>query len=222
MTEFMTASDEVMTDGQIENAVSKLRDAIRRHRSEISSRVAQQVLGVENLGMLMFAVFRRRVEAVSNLIRRVKVNRTCTPQEALDATGRTQYTDATVVENMPKGVGEEAEVIFFKPEPSEYTRSGFMSDDDLEKCFERRVLTSADPYSVAAVNEADSAFADKMPHGTHWKDAEGKWCFAAFHQWSRAERYVDVRRSDDGWRDRWWFAGLRKPARLNDDSRSGG
>jgi hypothetical protein len=38
MTQIMTATE--MTDGQIENAVNKLRDAMRKHRSEITSDVA--------------------------------------------------------------------------------------------------------------------------------------------------------------------------------------
>lgn len=96
------------------------------------------------------------------IIRKVKVDRSRTPQEALDATGRwVQYIDHEVADAMPKGDGEEAEVIFFKPDLSE--RNGVISDYDLEKEYELRGLKPADPYSVAAVNEADHAFADKMP-----------------------------------------------------------
>ncbi len=131
----MTAAE--ITDGQIENAVNKLRDAMRKHRSEITSDVAQQVLGVENLGMLMFTPFRERAEAVSNLIvRKATVNRSRFPQEALEATGRAQYTDRKVVDAMPKGEGNEAEVVFFKPDLSK--RNGFISDNDLEKEFDLR------------------------------------------------------------------------------------
>ncbi len=206
MTQIMTAAE--MTDGQIENAVNKLRDAMRKHRSEITSDVAQQVLGVENLGMMMFTPFRERAEAVSNLIvRTAKVNRGRSQQEAIEATGRAQYTDRKVVDAMPKGEGDEVEVVFFKPDLSE--RNGFISDDDLEKEFELRGLKPADPISVAAVNEADPAFADEKPHGTHWKDAKGNWCYATFYRWDD-EREVSVRRSDNDWHDGWWFAGVRK------------
>lgn len=206
MTQIMTAAE--MTDGQIENAVSKLRDAMRKHRSEITSDVAQHVLGVENLGMMMFKLFRERAEAVSNLIvRKVKVNRSRSQQEAIEATGRKQYTDRRVVDNMPKGEGDEVEVVFFKPDLSQ--RNGFISDDDLEKEFELRGLKPADPISVAAVNEVDLAFADEKPHGTHWKDDNGKWCFAAFGRWD-VERGVGVNRFGLGWFGYWWFAGLRK------------
>mgnify|MGYP001584439331 FL=1 len=206
MTQIMTAAE--MTDGQIENVVNKLRDAMRKHRSEITSDVAQQVLGVENLGMMMFTPFRERAEAVSNLIvRKIKVNRNRSPQEALDATGCAQYTDRKVVDSMPKGEGDEVEVVFFKLDLSQ--RNGFISDDDLEKEFELRGLKPADPISVATVNEAYPAFADEKPHGTHWKDAKGNWCYAAFNRWS-GERKVDVLRVGSDWYGRWWFAGVRK------------
>lgn len=206
MTKIMTATE--MTDGQIENAVGKLRDAMRKHRSEITSDVAQQVLGVENIGMMMFTPFRERAEAVLNLIvRKAKVNRSRSPQEALDATGRAQYTDRKVVDAMPKGEGDEVEVVFFKPDLS--NRNGYISDDDLEKEFELRGLKPADPVSVAAVNEADPAFADEKPHVTHWKDAKGNWCCAAFSRWLDKCK-VNVDRSGGGWRVSWWFAGVRK------------
>ena len=208
MTQIVIAAE--MTDGQIENAVNKLRDAMRKHRSEITLDVAQQVLGVENLGMMMFTPFRERAEAVSNLIvRTAKVNRGRSQQEAIEATGRAQYTDRKVVDSMPKGEGDEVEVVLFKPEPWEYTQPGYITDDDLEKAYERRNSKPADPYSVAAVNEADPAFADEKPHGTHWKDAKGNWCCATFDRWD-GERKVDVHRGGLDWSGRWWFAGVRK------------
>jgi len=206
MTQIMTATE--MTDGQIENAVGKLRDAMRKHRCEITSDVAQQVLGVENLGMMMFTPFRERAEAVSNLIvLTAKVNRSRSQQEAIEATGRVQYTDREVVDSMPKGEGDEVEVVFFKLDLS--NRRGFISDDNLEKEFELRGLKPADPISVAAVNEADPAFADQRPHSTHWKNADGKWCCAAFNRWGVGRRVL-VGRGGGGWGDGWWSAGVRK------------
>ena len=204
MTMIMNAPE--MTDGQIDNAVSKLRDAMRKHRSEISSDVAQQVLGVENLGMMMFTPFRERVEAVSNLLTRSgKVNRTQTGQQVLDAIGRKQYTDRKVVDSMPKVEGEEVEVKFFKLDLS--NRGGVISDDDLAKEFQLRSITP-DPYAVAAVNEADPAFADEHPNATHWKDSKGKWCYIAFRRWSDGERVVVVYRRAYVWDGHWWFGGV--------------
>lgn len=73
MAKTMTAS-KPMTDGQIENVVSKLRDALRKHRTDFGLEPVQRVLGIENLGMELLTPFRTRVEAISKLIaRRVKV-----------------------------------------------------------------------------------------------------------------------------------------------------
>lgn len=201
MGKTMTASG--MTDGQIDNIVDKLRAALRKHRSELSSEATQLVLGVENLGMELFAIVREHAEHFSDMIVRcVKVDRTRTPQEALTAIGRKQYVTDSVVKTMPNGDGDEAELYFF-------IVGRWIGDDDLEKEYEKRGLKATDPYSLAAVNEADPAFADERPNCTHWKGADGKWYYIAFHRW-RGERYVSVGRSDGDWGDDWWFAGVRK------------
>ena len=146
----------------------------------------------------------RRVEVPSKMIiRKVRVNRNRLPQEVLDATGRKQYVDKGVVASMPHGESDEVEVVFFKEDC-------FLSDDELEKRFAQHNLKPADPYSLAAVNEADPVFADEHPNGTHWKDSNGKWCYAAFLRWSFEERSVNVNRGGFDWHDNWWFAGLRK------------
>src|SRR5205823_3459586 len=131
------------------------------------------------------------------------VNRARTPAEVLDVKDRNKYVDEGVVNAMPRGDEEEVEVVFFK-----FSQS--ISDSDLDKEYELRGLKPADPYSLFAVNEADAAFADERPNATHWKDASGKWCYAAFDRQSRGERDVAVLRRDGEWGDRWWFAGLCK------------
>lgn len=207
MTTIMTPS-KTTTVGQIDKAVANYRAILEKHSGEFNTDAVQEVLGQSELAGEQFAVFRRRVEAVSNLIvRKAKVNRGRSQHEAIEATGRAQYTDRKVVDSMPKGEGDEVEVVFFEPDLSQ--RNGFISDDDLEKEFELRGLKPADPISVAAVNEADPAFADEKPHGTHWKDAKGNWCYAAFRRW-HGERWVNVNRNGCDWNDRWWFAGVRK------------
>jgi hypothetical protein len=211
MAKTMTPSP--MTVKQVERAVELFRAQLRKHRTELPSEAVQQVFGQSELVGEWFEVLRRRVEMVSNLVtRRVKVNRSLTPQQALDATGRKQYTDRKVVDNMPKGEGEEVELVLFKSDLSE--RNGHISDNDLEKECDQRGLIPADPYSLAALNEVDPAFADTHPNGTHWKDSDGKWCFAAFLRWRVVARGVDVYRYDYVWRDDWWFAGLRKSSGL--------
>lgn len=142
------------------------------------------------------------------ITRHVKVDRKQKPHDALKATGRNLYVSDDVVETMPKGEGEEADVIFFKPEPWEYTRPGWISDDDVEKCLKHRNLKPADPYSLAKANEDDPAFAETHPNGTQWKDAEGKQCFATFDRYGGG-RGVRVGRDDGGWGGGWWFGGLR-------------
>lgn len=208
MTKVMTPSAP-MTDGQIDKAVDHYRNTLKKHRDEIgSSDAVQQVLGQPGYLAQLLAVIRKHAAAVSDLIvRQVKVDRTRTPQAMLEATGRKQYTDSNVVAAMPHGAGEEAEVYFFKPDLTK--RGGRIGDADLEKEFEFRGFAPADPYTLAAVNRDDPAFADEHPNGTHWKDANGKWCYAAFDRWY-GERDVSVSRYDYDWDDRWWFAGVGK------------
>ena len=201
MTQVVSPSVNSITQKQIGKVCDLLTAALRKSglQSEPSQLVIEQQGGP--LVAEMVATFRKRVEAVSNMIvRHAKVNRSRTPEKMLDATSRKQYTDRKVVSAMPLGEGDEADVFFFN-------LGRYISDADLEKEYELRGLKPADPYAQAAVNEADPAFADDHPNGTHWKDADGKWCYAAFDRW----RNVNVNRYDDyDWLDYWWFAGVRK------------
>lgn len=199
----MTPSESISA-GQIGKIQELLGAGLRK--ADLLNDATQQVIETQGgpLADELVALVRRRVEAANNLVRRVvKVNRSRTPQEALDATGRRQYTDRKVVDEMPHGEGEEAEVIFFN-------LGRFVNDAELEKEYKFRGLKPADPYSLATVNEDNFAFADEYPNSTHWKDSGGRWCYAAFHRWSGGGRSVGVRRSDFGWRVYWWFAGARK------------
>ena len=140
-----------------------------------------------------------RVTAIVN-----RVNRSLTPQQVLDATKRRQYTNSAVVVTMPSGgtgVEDNVTVEFFQVGKN-------IRDDKLAKTYEERGLVP-DPYAQAAVNEADPAFADKYPNGTHWKDVNGNWCFAAFDR-DVGERFVNVYRVDLDWDVSWWFGGVRK------------
>jgi hypothetical protein len=193
-----------ITSGQIGKIQELLGAALRK--SGLQSEPTQSVIEQQGDALVadMVATVRKRVEAVSSMIvRHVKVNRNRTPQQVLDATGRKQYTDSKVVKAMPRGEDDETDVHFFK-------LGRYVSDADLEKEYELRGLKPADPYSLAAVNEADPAFADEYPNGTHWKDTSGNWCYAAFDRWVGGGRDVRVSRDDGGWVGRWWGAGLRK------------
>lgn len=201
---------EGITSGQIGRVMDRFSERCRVNASSLPKNLVQMVLEDEGdaLAKEMFEVFRARVERNATLIiRKVRVNRTRTPQQALDATGRAQYTDRAIVDNMPTGdqscqESDEVEVIFFK-------LGRLISNADLEKEFELRGLTPADPYTLAAMNEADPAFANKYPNVTHWKDTTGNWCFASFRRWD-VDRTVIVRRIDFDWYAGWWFAGVRK------------
>lgn len=141
----------------------------------------------------------------SMIVRRVKVNRSRSPAEMLNATNRKQYLDRNVVKDIPKGKEDEPEIFFFK--------LGYeINDDNLEKEYSLRGLKPADVYSLGAVNEADRAFSDDYPNGTHWKGIDGNWCYAAFIRWCGDGHRVHIIRSivDDDWDDFWWFAGVRE------------
>mgnify|MGYP001558698554 CR=1 FL=1 len=211
MTSVVTPSENSITAGQIGKVCDLLTPALRK--SGLQNEPTQQVIEHQGDALVadMVAVVRKRVEAISNLIVRHAIgNRNHTPEEALKATGRRQYVTDSVVKTMPRGATAEADVYFFKPDKSAYDKDGLINDDNLAKEYELRGLKPADPYLLAAVNEADPAFADDHPNGTHWKDKDGKWCYAAFYRWYDDERRVLVDRYDDVWGDYWWFAGVRK------------
>jgi hypothetical protein len=201
---------EPLSEGQIAKVTSLVAAKLRK--SSLPLKQSQEVLEQQGAEMAnnFYADFRKRVEARSDMIvRRARVNRNRTPREAVAATGRNKYVNDTVVDSMPVGEGEEIDVYFFKPKADEYTRPGWMSDDDLAKAFERRDL-EPDPRALLAVNEEFPEFADEHPNGTHWKDGDDKWCFATCDRWGSG-RGVDVGRSGgDDWSDGWLFGGVRK------------
>lgn len=70
MARTMTASDDYITERQIENMVDQLRAAARKHREQLPKDAAQQALGADNLGMRLLAPFRGLVEALAVIARR--------------------------------------------------------------------------------------------------------------------------------------------------------
>jgi len=142
MTKVMTPSVTTeITDGQIDKATELYRAMLKKHRHEFTSKVAQDVLGQPEFVGEMVTVLRKRVEADSEMIvRRVKVNRLRSPQEAIDATGRKQYTDRKVVDSMPQGEGEEVDVYFFPLRE-------YRSVQDVQRMLDERGL-KPDPYAV--------------------------------------------------------------------------
>ncbi|MCX6786264.1 MAG: hypothetical protein NTU85_00350 [Candidatus Kaiserbacteria bacterium] len=192
-----------ITIGQIGKIQELLGAGLRK--SGLPSEPTQMIIEQQGEAFVteFIAAFRKRVEAVDNIaVRHVFVNRSRMACEALGATGQRQFVNSDVAKKMPRAENDKADVIFFKLGRS-------ISDSDLEREYELRGLMPADPYSLAAVNEADPAFANGHPNSTHWKNADDNWCYAAFSRWDD-ELDVDVNRDDGDWGDYWWFAGLRK------------
>ncbi|MDD2935037.1 MAG: hypothetical protein PHX25_01025 [Candidatus Pacebacteria bacterium] len=136
----------------------------------------------------------------------VRVDRSLTPQEALDATGRKNWATGKVADEMPRGEGKLVEVVFF------YCDSGIdeIKDDDLEEKYNKRNLVSADPYSVLVVNRDVPAFADKHPNVTHWKNSDGEWCYLSCGVCFDGRGVLVAQRGSLGYGGFDWFAGLRK------------
>lgn len=131
-------------------------------------------------------------------------------QDLLDKTGRRQYVDKDVLATAPSGNGTLEFFIVGK----------YVSDDKLEKEYESRDLVPA-PLNILLEEDIKShdVFDEKKFVATHWKDAKGNWCYAAFFRWFD-KREVSVRRNDDDWGGIWWFAGVRKSASASDTKSS--
>lgn len=205
MTEVMTPSDPITA-----NQVGKLQELLgaRLRKSGLLKESVQQVLATQGDAVAdeMVAAIRKRVEAISGLIIRIiKVNRARSPQEVLKACGRTLYVNDAVVDGMPRGKGNKAKLVYFKPNPSVY-KNGWISCATLAEEYKKRGLVP-DPQAQIQDNTANPEFADTTPNACQWVDADGKYCYAAFFRWSGG-RYVVVNRYGDGWRDDWTFAGV--------------
>lgn len=147
------------------------------------------------------------------IVRRVRVNRNRTSGEALGATGALIWDKENVVVTMPRGEGDEVEVVFFRLE-LEPGRSG----DDLDKEFASRDLVTADPFAVMAINEVDPNFHADHSHSTFWRDANGDWCTLMFGSYlsepyaliGGREFHASASRGRMGWGGNHWYAGQRK------------
>lgn len=128
-------------------------------------------------------------------------NRKLDPKKVLEATGRNLYVDDDVVAEMPRGKGKTVTLEFFKVK-------GFITDDELAKEYAERGLVPVDPYTLAHVDDSKLDF---DYYATHWKDKEGRWCYAAFGRWI-ARRSVNVNRYGRRWNEDLWRAGVRQVA----------
>lgn len=122
-----------------------------------------------------------------------------TPQQLLDETCAIQYVDNDVLATAPRS-SEKSKVELF-------TVGKYITDEELEKEYEKRGLVPA------TLDELVSMYGTKEYIATHWKNADGTWCYIAFDRWDD-ERGVYVNRRGRGWDDYWWFAGVRKSSEL--------
>ncbi|MGI9118120.1 MAG: hypothetical protein ACR2IQ_01050 [Minisyncoccia bacterium] len=199
----VTPSNESVSEDQITKFNQNVTARLIKNKAEIPKNIFQLILGDSTLIDEVFTSIRKRVDAIADMIiRTVKVNRNRSAKEALNATGRAQYVNDDVVATMPMGAGEEVDMCFFKV-------SRTISCNNLQKEYDLRGIES-DPIAQMAYNEANPEFADSQPNATQWKDANGKWCYAAFFRWGGDERGVGVDRFDRGFDDGWWFGGVRK------------
>ena len=206
MAKTMTPSEGI-TDGQIHKAAEVYQAMLTKHRHELgSSDAVQTTLGSDAYLGEQLGVLRKHVERVSRMvIRSVTVDRSRTPEELVEATGRVQYVDRDVLAIMPRrateGV-EEVELLFFN-------EGRYLSPDEQERVLAEYSLVP-DYEAQFQVNIDDPAFADVHPNGMQWRDGENRPCYAAFSRGWRGGRRVRVSRRGLDWDGHWWFAGRRK------------
>ena len=177
MTQIMTPS-QTTTSGQVDKAVARYRALLEKHAGNFTASAVQTVLEQSELAGEQFAVFRRRVEEVQKFVHRsVAVDRTLTPEAAIAATGRKQYVNAAVVAAIPQGIGDIANIMFIPLEE-------WLNDESVDKKLDALGYVAADSFVLAAHNENEPDFAKKHPCFTHWQNAAGEWCYAAFHDWN--------------------------------------
>jgi hypothetical protein len=125
---------------------------------------------------------------------------------ALVATGKELLIVEDVVKNMPRGPGGETELQLF------FTGT-WLSDEELAAIFHAEVLRAADPFSVAALNEAEPNFYETYQNATHWKNVDGQWCYLDVRE-RLGKPTVTVncnhsQRPDRLWQNFWWYAGVK-------------
>lgn len=188
-----------ITNGQIGQINDRLATKLRE--SGLPSEAVQKVLKMPGNTAIdeMVAVFRKYVEAqIGIILRRVRVDRSRTPQQVVHATGRKQYVDKDILATMPQGEGDEVDVYFIPIKR-------FVPAKEVLAFLAQYGLVP-DPRAQAAVNETDPAFADEHPNGSQWSDN----CYLTFNHWS-GERDVSCNRGDGVWVDGWFLSGAPAP-----------
>lgn len=203
MTEVVSPSENTITAGQI----GKIQDLVGAglRKSGLMSEPTQEVIETQGDSLVseIVSAIRKRVEAMSKIIRRhVLVDRTQTPVQAIDATGRRKwYIDEEVLAEMPLEGRAEDTVEFFELDYNPTTA-------ELDREYEARGLRP-DPLATAQAMADDPAFADERPVAVQWRDKKNHACYAIFYR-NDGERDVNVNWHAYRWSRLYRFAGVRK------------
>ena len=163
-------------------------------------------------------------------IPRMKVDRTRTPQEALNALkAMRQEIDPEVAVKMPGGNPQKETIVettnqqkisvdssfaetIMRPNTGEGDMFHFFmaegaTDDEVTEKLALRGLRPADAYELCKINEINGDLAYRYPNTTIWK-IDGVWCFIAFYV-HLGQPYVKVAiHADKHWRPGYWVVGV--------------
>jgi hypothetical protein len=143
----------------------------------------------------------------NQIIHQVIVDRSRTPQQALNACGRDQievYDE--VVETIPLFTTTQVRLVYFKIKKQSLRHE--ISCSELQNEYEKRGLIP-DPQAQIDDNIAHPEFADEKLNVCQWIDKDGFYCWAIF-EFSQGTRSVGVASSNNSWDLDCWFAGVPK------------
>ncbi len=140
------------------------------------------------------------VEQDGMIICHVTVDRSRTPQEAMEAIRRHKSLHERALNTMPRGEYDEMGITFFN---LNHSGRGVYR---LQTKYEQHGLKPCDPFSLAAVNEADPSFADEHPNITIWKGVDSHWYCAWFDESVFVWEFI----SNMYFRNGLWLAGVPK------------
>lgn len=153
---------------------------------------------------LPLASFGNRKTSDQEIVRKVKVDRSKTPQQQLAAVNGRQEVDPEVLKTLPAGSNngiEEVEVHLFSLKKD-------MSPAQLDQEYERLGLVQ-DHYAQIAVNIEDPDFVEQHTNVAYW-DRDGKVVSALIFSQSDQGRSVVCIRGETYWGKGVWFAGVKK------------
>ena len=129
------------------------------------------------------------------LARYFTIDRSRDPRERLSVANKRVYLPTflpQVVNDMPRGEGEEGVIIFFQV-------GRCVNNKELDREYDLRGLKPADPCSLIQVNEDDPVLSDKYPNVTYWEGGSIVFRHGA----------VNVQGDPVRWKG-WWYAGFCK------------